>query len=122
MFSSYARRNVRLISLIRRGFATTLYCNQEPKLVTTHLDDQNGVYYIGLNSPAKRNAVDQETARQLHDAFNTFNECKEALVGILFGNGGTFCAGFDLKKMHAAENKSVEEIDEHFQGIAPMVV
>ena len=91
------------------------------RLVTTYLDDESGIFYLGLNSPAKRNAVDFDTAHQLFDAFTEFNENKEALIGILHGNGGTFCAGFDLKQLGSFQNKSTEEIDKALEGRAPMV-
>ena len=88
-------------------------------LVTTFLDD--GVFYVGLNSPEKRNAVGLETASQLFDAFHRFNEDKDALVAILHGHGGTFCAGFDLKQLGNLQVKNIDEIDRLFEGRAPMV-
>ena len=46
-----------------------------------------------------RNAVDPEHADALYDAFVAF-ESEEALdVAILYGEGGAFCAGADLKRL-----------------------
>lgn len=50
-----------------------------------------------LNRPEVRNAVDRSTADALADAFRAFAEDADALVGVLWGAGGTFCAGADLK-------------------------
>lgn len=50
---------------------------------------------------AARNAMDPEGARALHDALLDFDRDPDAGVGVLWGAGGAFCAGFDLK--HAAE-------------------
>lgn len=47
-----------------------------------------------------RNAMDPESADALVSAFQEFNEDKDAAVAVLWGEGGAFCAGFDLK--HAA--------------------
>jgi enoyl-CoA hydratase len=52
---------------------------------------------IIINRPEVRNAVDRETAKALADAFRAFEEDNNALVGVLWGKGGCFCAGADLK-------------------------
>jgi enoyl-CoA hydratase len=50
-----------------------------------------------LSRPAVRNAVDRDTADALAEAFRAFEADEEARVGVLGGEGGTFCAGADLK-------------------------
>src|SRR5262245_9597655 len=50
-----------------------------------------------LNRPEVRNAVDRATAQALADAFREFEADDQALVGVLYGDHGTFCAGADLK-------------------------
>ncbi len=52
---------------------------------------------IVLDRPAARNAVDGPTARALADAFRAFDADPAAAVAVLYGAGGTFCAGADLK-------------------------
>jgi enoyl-CoA hydratase len=52
---------------------------------------------IVLDRPEARNAVDRETAAALADAFRAFEADAEARVAVLWGAGGTFCAGADLK-------------------------
>ncbi len=52
-----------------------------------------------LDRPAARNAVDRETAEQLADALRAFDADDSAAVAVLFGAGGTFCSGADLKVM-----------------------
>src|SRR5690349_3672893 len=52
---------------------------------------------IVIDRPEARNAVDGPAARALAEAFRAF-EAEEALrVAVLWGAGGTFCAGADLK-------------------------
>jgi enoyl-CoA hydratase len=55
-----------------------------------------------------RNAVDRETAESLAKAFREFDEDDEALVGVLCGEGGTFCAGADLKAIAAGKQNRAE--------------
>ncbi len=50
-----------------------------------------------LSRPAVRNAVDRDTADALAEAFRAFEADEEARVAVLWGEGGTFCAGADLK-------------------------
>ncbi|HWJ66882.1 MAG TPA: crotonase/enoyl-CoA hydratase family protein [Nocardioides sp.] len=64
-------------------------------LVTVSKDGP--VTSIGINRPDVRNAVDRATAQALADAFRAFDADPEASVAVLYGEGGTFCAGADLK-------------------------
>ena len=49
-----------------------------------------------LSRPERRNAVDRDTADELMQAFAAFDADEGAHVAVLFGEGGTFCAGADL--------------------------
>jgi enoyl-CoA hydratase len=53
-------------------------------------------------TPRARNAVDPATAQRLRDAFDAFEADETALVAVLSGAGGDFCAGFDLKTVNSA--------------------
>ena len=60
--------------------------------------ERNGpVTTVVLNRPEARNAVDRPTAEALADAFRAFDADPDAAVAVLWGEGGTFCAGADLK-------------------------
>ena len=60
------------------------------------------VFTVILSRPERRNAVDRTTAAELAAAFRSFDANPEAKVAVLFGEGGNFCAGADLKAV--AEN------------------
>src|SRR4029078_13366021 len=47
--------------------------------------------------PRARNAMDPESADALVAAFESFNNDRDAAVAVLWGEGGAFCAGWDLK-------------------------
>ncbi|CAN5812697.1 crotonase/enoyl-CoA hydratase family protein [soil metagenome] len=58
---------------------------------------KNGpVTTIVLARPEVRNAVDRATAAALAAAFRAFEADGSAHVAVLYGDGGTFCAGADL--------------------------
>ena len=69
-----------------------------------------------LDRPWRRNAVDGPTARALLSAFRSFSADEGARVAVLYGEGGTFCAGADLKAF--AEGEDGNDIDA--RGPGPM--
>ncbi|MBW1818003.1 MAG: crotonase/enoyl-CoA hydratase family protein [Deltaproteobacteria bacterium] len=50
-----------------------------------------------INRPERRNAINEKTAGELLEAFEAFEQDEDALVAVLAGAGGCFCAGWDLK-------------------------
>jgi enoyl-CoA hydratase len=72
-------------------------------MTTPVRSERNGpVTTVILHRPEVRNAVDGPTAAALADAFRTFEADESASVAVLWGDGGTFCAGADL---HAMSNR-----------------
>ncbi|HEY0806659.1 MAG TPA: crotonase/enoyl-CoA hydratase family protein [Pseudonocardiaceae bacterium] len=65
-----------------------------------------------LSRPDVRNAVDADTALELANAFRAFDADDEASVAVLYGDGGTFCAGADLKAVAAGRpNRRAQDGD-----------
>ncbi len=78
--------------------------------------EQNGpIWTVILSRPERRNAVDRHAAEQLARAFRAFEEAPEACVAVLWGEGGTFCAGADLKALAEGRGNIVRE-----EGDGPM--
>jgi enoyl-CoA hydratase len=61
------------------------------------LERQDTVATIVIDRPKARNAVDGAAARALAEAFREFEGDEGLRVAVLWGAGGTFCAGADLK-------------------------
>jgi enoyl-CoA hydratase len=61
------------------------------------VERQGPVTTVRLSRPHARNAVDGDTAAALADAFRAFDADPDAAVAVLHGEGGTFCAGADLR-------------------------
>ncbi|SFA78122.1 enoyl-CoA hydratase [Amycolatopsis marina] len=70
-----------------------------------------------LAQPEKRNAVDGPTASALAEAFRAFDADEDAAVAVLWGEGGAFCAGADLKSV-GTENGN--RLDEDIDADGPM--
>ncbi len=60
-------------------------------------EKQGDVSTIILSRSHAKNAIDGPTAAALADAIRAFERDDGARVGVLWGEGGTFCAGGDLK-------------------------
>src|SRR5256885_14370940 len=71
---------------------------------------------IVLDRPEARNAVDRETAAQLADAFRGFEADAGARVAVLWGAGGTFCAGADLKANGSGRGKRLDPVGDGPMG------
>ena len=64
---------------------------------TVRIERDGGVTTVIIDRPEFRNAVDRPTAEALGEAFLSFQRDADARVAVLWGAGGTFCAGADLK-------------------------
>ncbi|HZN76455.1 MAG TPA: crotonase/enoyl-CoA hydratase family protein [Micromonosporaceae bacterium] len=66
--------------------------------------ERNGpVTTVVLNRPEVRNAIDRRTAQELADAFRAFDADESASVAVLWGAGGSFCSGADLRALAAGD-------------------
>jgi len=70
------------------------------------LERQEGeVWYISLNRPERKNALNQEVSRRLLEALDKA-ERAGAKVIVLRGEGGDFCAGGDLRELYESEDRA----------------
>lgn len=78
--------------------------------------ERNGpVTTVIIDRPQARNAVNGPTAAALYTAFEEFDRDDTASVAVLWGEGGTFCAGADLKTFGTPDANAV-----HRTGPGPM--
>ncbi|CAA7601210.1 Crotonase superfamily [Acididesulfobacillus acetoxydans] len=73
-----------------------------------------------LNRPEVKNSVDRKTARQLAAAFREFEKDDRLRVAVLWGAGGTFCAGADLKALADPTGSLINELNEDMEQDGPM--
>ncbi|MGW5665645.1 crotonase/enoyl-CoA hydratase family protein [Streptomyces sp. NPDC003758] len=73
------------------------------------VERQGHVFTVVLSRPEARNAVDGPTATELAAAFREFEADEVARVAVLWGEGGTFCAGADLKAVGTGRGNRVAE-------------
>ena len=65
--------------------------------MTVKIEKQENIWTIIHSRPEARNAMDPNSADALYEAFIEFENSNDASVAVFWGEGGTFCAGWDLK-------------------------
>ena len=86
------------------------------------IERKNEVTTIVINRPERRNAVDGPTARALAEAFRAFEADAQARVAVLWGAGGTFCAGADLKALGAGSGSRLSPTGDGPMGPTRMLL
>jgi enoyl-CoA hydratase len=65
--------------------------------MTVRIEKKGRVWTVIHSRAEARNAMDPESADALVAAFQEFDRSADAAVAVLWGEGGAFCAGWDLK-------------------------
>src|SRR5437868_12358113 len=81
--------------------------------MTVRIEKKGRVWTVVYSRPEARNAMDPESANALVAAFTEFDKDPDAAVAVLWGEGGAFCAGWDLKycATMVEDAKLIHEID-----------
>jgi enoyl-CoA hydratase len=72
--------------------------------MTVKIERTGKVMTVIIDRPEARNAIDGPTAMGLADAFREFDKDDGASAAVLWGAGGNFCAGADLKAVGSGRN------------------
>ncbi|RIK09662.1 MAG: crotonase/enoyl-CoA hydratase family protein [Acidobacteria bacterium] len=75
--------------------------------MSIRIEDDGPVRTVIINRPEVRNAVDRTTADSLAEAFREFESDDVARVAVLWGDGGNFCSGADLKAIASGNGNRV---------------
>ncbi|KAK9294798.1 hypothetical protein QLX08_010698 [Tetragonisca angustula] len=86
----------------------------EKNVLVEHFE---AITLIGINRPESKNALNVATAQKLSDKLDEFENDENSVVGILYGTGGNFCSGYDLKEI-AQYNGKNEEVLPQFGSLA----
>ena len=76
--------------------------------MSVRIERQGKVWTVIHSRPEAKNAMDPASAEALERAFLEFDRDAGAAVAVLWGEGGAFCAGFDLK--HAARGGNLDAL------------
>ena len=65
--------------------------------MTVRIEKSESVWTVILSRQEARNAMNPKSADALQEAFLEFEKDESASVAVFWGEGGAFCAGWDLK-------------------------
>src|SRR6202007_2648682 len=85
-------------ALLRNALGTNGHMHRSSDM-TVRIEKLNRVTTVIIDRPEVRNAIDRATADALAEAFLAFDADAESDVAVLWGAGGHFCAGADLKAL-----------------------
>lgn len=80
------------------------------------IEKNDYVWTVIYSRPEARNGMDPTNADALHQAFLEFEADDTARVAVLWGEGGTFCAGWDLKYASTLTEEKMQK--EMFEELA----
>lgn len=81
----------------------------------------DGVVFVTINRPDRRNAFDAPTIAALYETFETLQGADNVRVVFIRGSGGTFSAGADLAWMADAARWSESDNRDDAMGLAKML-
>jgi enoyl-CoA hydratase len=84
------------------------------------VEKRGRVYTVIINRPKVKNAIDGPTAEKLAEAFRAFERDEESYVAVLWGAGGCFCAGADLKALADVASGMANRINPDMSMDAPL--
>ena len=90
--------------------------------MAVRVERTGAVTTVVLDRPERRNAVDGATAQALAEAFRAFDADPTARAAVLWGAGGTFCAGADLKAIATATGNRLQPDGDGPMGPTRMLV
>ncbi|XP_068156350.1 probable enoyl-CoA hydratase [Drosophila tropicalis] len=87
---------------------------------TVLVEKDSHITLIGINREQQRNAIDANTAQQISKAIADFEADDTSPVGVLYGLGGSFSAGYDVVELEAeAERGSLDFLLRHEGSVGP---
>src|SRR3970040_1654628 len=81
--------------------------------MAVRIEKKGRVWTVIHSRPGARHAMNPESADARVEAFNEFDRDRDAAVAVLWGEGGAFCAGWDLKYCASLvqDSSQLHEID-----------
>ncbi|EDW80872.1 uncharacterized protein Dwil_GK11326 [Drosophila willistoni] len=110
-------------NICRRPFfrvSTVRNASESAVLPTVLVEKDSHITLIGINREQQRNAIDANTAQQISKAISDFDADDTSPVGVLYGVGGSFSAGYDVVELEAeAERGSLDFLLRHEGSVGP---
>uniref|UniRef100_A0A1I8NFA2 Enoyl-CoA hydratase/isomerase n=1 Tax=Musca domestica TaxID=7370 RepID=A0A1I8NFA2_MUSDO len=125
---SYVKRFVSSLTKIQintkrdLSLGVTPKTNKEPSNDDDSIlvDKDESITLIGINRAKQRNSINALTAEKLSNALAAFEADDTSPIAVLYGVGGTFCAGYDIQELEAqCEKGSLDFLLRHEGSVGP---
>jgi isohexenylglutaconyl-CoA hydratase len=80
-----------------------------PKSEELLIEQDDGVLYLTINRPEKRNAMNDAVVGGIMQTFDTIADNRDIRAVVLRGSGGHFCSGGDISGMNKTSNQQAAE-------------
>src|SRR4030095_696839 len=106
------------------GSCASFYCKlpREETAMAIRVEKQGAVTTVIMDRPEARTGVGAPGARALGESFRAFDAARDARAGVLWGAGGTFCGGADLKSFGTERGLRVEPTGDGPMGPTRMLL
>jgi feruloyl-CoA hydratase/lyase len=94
--------------------------NYDGKWTTVQVDVEDGIAWVVLNRPEKRNAMSPTLNREMRDVLESLEQDPEVKVLVLTGAGTSWSAGMDLKEYFREVDQQPEVFQEKIRRDASM--
>lgn len=84
------------------------------------VEKKGRVYTVIINRPEVKNAINYHTSVLLAEAFKEFDADDESYAAVLWGAGGIFCAGADLKALASNPMQEAKRLNQDMAGDGPL--
>lgn len=107
----------RVNTLLKSTFYFTEPSNDDDSIL---VDKDESITLIGINRAKQRNSINALTAEKLSNALAAFEADNTSPIAVLYGVGGTFCAGYDIQELEAqCEKGSLDFLLRHEGSVGP---
>ncbi len=86
------------------------------------VEKKGNITTVIMDNPEVKNAVDGPTAAELAKAFKDFEKDENARVAVLWGTGGSFCAGANLKAVVKGHGNKITKTGDGPMGPTRMLL
>jgi trans-feruloyl-CoA hydratase/vanillin synthase len=94
--------------------------NYDDKWTTVKVDVEQGIAWVVLNRPEKRNAMSPTLNREMRDVLESLEQDTQVKVLVLTGAGNSWSAGMDLKEYFREVDEQPEVFQEKIRRDASM--
>lgn len=73
------------------------------------IEKHGGITTLNIDRQSTRNSLDEATLKELSVAIESFDKDSDARVLVFYGEGGSFCSGFDIDEIDSKGYNTIKD-------------